>query len=70
MFPKLLANLSLLPPGKGVTNVTCSDTSTPEKVISQLALSRFLSHFRVYVSQGRPKITCLDPDVGKRYARD
>jgi len=64
MFPELLANLFPLSAGKVVANITCSDPSMAEMVISQLPSSRFLSHFRGY-PQGRPTITCSEPEFAK-----
>jgi len=58
--------MSLLSPRKVATNVTCSDPSKAEMVISQQPSSRFLSHFRASVSQGRPKKTCSDLDHARK----
>ena len=66
MFLKLLANLPLFSPGMVATNVNCSDQLTAEIVIWQQPSSRFLSHFRMYVSQGKPNITCSDMNFANK----
>jgi len=69
-FSELLVTLSLMCPGTVVLNTTCSDSSTTGIVISGLPFSRFLSQFRLCVSQGWPNLTCLDPDFSKMIVMD
>jgi len=53
----VLGNQSMWCDGKVATNITCSDPSKEELVISQLPSCRYLSHIYAYVSERQPKTT-------------